>query len=146
MSKTFTWADVADHNSRKSTWLVVENEVFDCTKFLEEHPGGEEVIMENAGFDATDAFDEIGHSDDAKDLLKSMKIGTLVDSAKPPSKSSRVAETTSIRAVGSKEAGGSTNWFACSSFVVTISYASSSRIAVAAIPVIAAVAYFAFAK
>ncbi|KAJ3266106.1 hypothetical protein HDU77_002593 [Chytriomyces hyalinus] len=129
MSKTFTWADVADHNSRKSTWLVVENEVFDCTKFLEEHPGGEEVIMENAGFDATDAFDEIGHSDDAKDLLKSMKIGTLVDSAKPPSKSSRVAETTSIRAVGSKEAGGSTNW-----------------IAVAAIPVIAAVAYFAFAK
>ncbi|KAJ3084304.1 cytochrome b5 [Rhizoclosmatium globosum] len=80
MSKTFTWADVQSHNTRKTCWLVIEKDVYDCTKFLEEHPGGEEVMMENAGFDATDAFEEIGHSDDARDLLKGMKIGTLVDS------------------------------------------------------------------
>ncbi|KAJ3391871.1 Cytochrome b5 isoform E [Entophlyctis sp. JEL0112] len=49
MSKTFTWSDVQSHNTRKSTWLVINKDVYDCTKFLEEHPGGEEVILENAG-------------------------------------------------------------------------------------------------
>ncbi|KAI9352132.1 cytochrome b5-like heme/steroid binding domain-containing protein [Obelidium mucronatum] len=109
MSKTFTWADVQSHNTRKSCWLVIDKDVFDCTKFLEEHPGGEEVMMENAGFDATDAFEEIGHSDDARDLLKGMKIGTLVDSAKPPSKNSRVADATSVRGAGSSSVAGP-NW------------------------------------
>ncbi|KAJ3073197.1 hypothetical protein HDU98_002016 [Podochytrium sp. JEL0797] len=77
------------------------------------------------GFDATDAFEEIGHSDDAKDLLKGMKIGTLVDSAKPPSKSSRVAETTSINGSGSGASGSGPNWAA-----------------LAVIPVVAIAAYY----
>ncbi|KAI8617689.1 cytochrome-b5 reductase [Chytriomyces sp. MP71] len=129
MSKAFTWADVAEHNTRKSSWLVIDKMVYDVTKFLEEHPGGEEVMMENAGFDATDAFDEIGHSDDAKDLLKSMLIGTLEDAAKPPSKNSKVAETTSIRASGAKGSSGGINW-----------------VAIAAVPLVAAAVYFLFAK
>jgi cytochrome b5 len=40
------------------------------TDFLREHPGGEEVILEHAGGDATDAFEDIGHSSDAKKMLK----------------------------------------------------------------------------
>ncbi|KAI8614262.1 cytochrome b5-like heme/steroid binding domain-containing protein [Chytriomyces sp. MP71] len=129
MLTTFTWADVAEHNTRKSSWLVIEKNVYDVTKFLEEHPGGEEVMLENAGFDATDAFDEIGHSDDAKDLLKSMLIGTLEDSAKPPNKHSKVAETTNIKTSGTRVSSGEINWFA-----------------IAAVPIFAAAVYFLFAK
>ncbi|KAJ2751926.1 Cytochrome b5, partial [Coemansia nantahalensis] len=42
-----------------------------------EHPGGEEVILEYAGKDATEAFEDIGHSEDARDLLKGLMIGRL---------------------------------------------------------------------
>ncbi|KAJ3106792.1 hypothetical protein HK100_003677 [Physocladia obscura] len=125
MSKTFSWIDVQAHNTRKSCWLVIDKDVYDCTKFLEEHPGGEEVILENAGFDATDAFEEIGHSDDARDLLKNMKIGSLVDSAKPPRKGTNVAETTKVNGGVRPASGSGPNW-----------------IALAAIPVIAVAAYF----
>ena len=34
-------------------------------------------MLEQAGIDATEAFDQIGHSDDAKELLKSFYVGPL---------------------------------------------------------------------
>ena len=43
-----------------------------------QHPGGEDVILEHAGRDATIVFKEVGHSDDAKSLLKHHFIGLLV--------------------------------------------------------------------
>lgn len=44
-----------------------------------QHPGGEEVLMNLSGKDATQCFDEIGHSDEAKQLCESYKIGQLVE-------------------------------------------------------------------
>ena len=35
------------------------------------------MLMEVAGMDATEGFEQIGHSDDAKDLLKTLYIGDL---------------------------------------------------------------------
>ncbi|KAJ1731669.1 hypothetical protein LPJ61_002418 [Coemansia biformis] len=75
--KTFVAADIAVHNKRKDVWIVISNRVYDVTKFLEEHPGGEEVILEYAGRDATEAFEDIGHSEDARDMLKDFFIGVL---------------------------------------------------------------------
>jgi cytochrome b involved in lipid metabolism len=34
-------------------------------------------MIEQAGVDATEAFEEIGHSEDARELLKEMYIGDL---------------------------------------------------------------------
>jgi cytochrome b involved in lipid metabolism len=39
--------------------------------------GGEEVIMDVGGQDATEAFEDVGHSDEAREILASYKIGTL---------------------------------------------------------------------
>lgn len=47
------------------------------TKFLEEHPGGEEVILEVAGKDATMEFDAIGHSKAAQSLVLKYQVGVL---------------------------------------------------------------------
>lgn len=44
---------------------------------FEQHPGGEEVLREQAGGDATENFEDIGHSTDARELSKTYIIGEL---------------------------------------------------------------------
>lgn len=39
MSKTFTTADVAAHNSAKDLYIIVDEDVYDLTAFQDEHPG-----------------------------------------------------------------------------------------------------------
>jgi cytochrome b involved in lipid metabolism len=36
--KEITWLEVSKHNSDESTWIVISNNVYDVTKFLDEHP------------------------------------------------------------------------------------------------------------
>nr|BAN20243.1 cytochrome B5 [Riptortus pedestris] len=59
------------------TLVVIHNSVYDVTEFLNEHPGGEEVLMEQSGQDATEAFEDVGHSSDAREMMKKFKIGEL---------------------------------------------------------------------
>ena len=66
MSKTITLAEVAKHKDRKSCWVVIHNKVYDITKFLDEHPGGEEVILDVGGRFGTEPFEDVGHSEDAR--------------------------------------------------------------------------------
>ncbi|RUO95630.1 cytochrome b5-like heme/steroid binding domain-containing protein, partial [Jimgerdemannia flammicorona] len=74
---TLTAADVARHNSKKSLYLIVHEKVYDVTKFIDEHPGGEEVLLDEGGKDATEAFEDVGHSDDARELLKGLFVADL---------------------------------------------------------------------
>ena len=39
MSKTFSIADVASHNKADNLYIVVDEDVYDLTKFQDEHPG-----------------------------------------------------------------------------------------------------------
>ena len=77
MVKEFTAEEVLKHNKSSDCYLIIEGNVYNVTKFLDEHPGGDEVMLEQAGQDSTEAFIEIGHSDDARGLLKNMLVGTL---------------------------------------------------------------------
>ncbi|PAN35776.1 hypothetical protein PAHAL_6G233300 [Panicum hallii] len=76
-SKRFTMAEVREHASRVSAWIVVHGSVYDCTAYLKDHPGGADSILINAGTDCTEEFDAI-HSDKAKALLDAYRIGELV--------------------------------------------------------------------
>ncbi|XP_077100258.1 cytochrome b5 [Siphateles boraxobius] len=99
--KYYRLSEVEERNSFKSTWILIHNKVYDVTKFLEEHPGGEEVLREQAGGDATESFEDVGHSTDAREMASSMLIGELHPDdrdkiAKPPeSLVTTVQETTS---------------------------------------------------
>ncbi|KTG39673.1 hypothetical protein cypCar_00011601 [Cyprinus carpio] len=75
--KYYRLSEVEERNSFKSTWIIINNKVYDVTKFLEEHPGGEEVLREQAGGDATESFEDVGHSTDAREMASSMVIGEL---------------------------------------------------------------------
>ncbi|XP_053555456.1 cytochrome b5 isoform X2 [Bombina bombina] len=73
----YTLEEVKKHNASKDIWLVIHGRVYDITSFVEEHPGGEEVLFEQAGYDATESFEDVGHSIDAREMLKQYYIGDL---------------------------------------------------------------------
>ncbi|CAB1439631.1 unnamed protein product [Pleuronectes platessa] len=75
--RLFRLSEIQEQNSFKSTWIIIHHKVYDVTKFLEEHPGGEEVLREQAGGDATESFEDIGHSSDAREMASSMVIGEV---------------------------------------------------------------------
>ncbi|VVA28630.1 PREDICTED: cytochrome [Prunus dulcis] len=83
--KFFTLAQVSEHNTPKDCWLIINGKVYDVTKFLEDHPGGDDVLLSATGKDATDDFEDVGHSDNARDMLKDMYIGDIDASTIPSS-------------------------------------------------------------
>ncbi|CCE63663.1 hypothetical protein TPHA_0F01790 [Tetrapisispora phaffii CBS 4417] len=83
MSKIYTYEEIAEHNTTESSWIVIEGKVYNVTKFLDEHPGGDEIIFDLAGTDATENFEDIGHSDQALKVLKTLYIGDVDKNSKP---------------------------------------------------------------
>ncbi|XP_065159742.1 cytochrome b5-like [Atheta coriaria] len=69
--------EIRKHNGQNGTdtWIVVRDVVYDVTPFLDEHPGGPELVQEFAGRDATEAFDKAMHSSSAKKDLEKYRIG-----------------------------------------------------------------------
>ena len=53
--------------------------VYDVTKYLEDHPGGDDIMKENSGMDASDKWWNIGHSKEAMVKMKEYIIGQLTD-------------------------------------------------------------------
>ncbi|CAB3259368.1 unnamed protein product [Arctia plantaginis] len=84
--KLFTREELKARCTRNDAVLIIHNEVYDVTKFLAEHPGGEEVLLEKAGQDATEPFEDVSHSSDARSLMKKYKIGELVETDRIQSK------------------------------------------------------------
>ncbi|EDW12913.1 cytochrome b5 [Drosophila mojavensis] len=72
-----TLEEVAHHDSFDDCWIVIYDRVYDVTHFLREHPGGDDVIMDHAGRDATIAFHGTGHSRHAVEQMRQFLIGEL---------------------------------------------------------------------
>ncbi|GAQ04919.1 NADH-cytochrome b5 reductase 1 [Aspergillus lentulus] len=73
----YTLKEVALHNRKDDNWIVIHGQVYDVTKYQKDHPGGADVLVEVAGSDATEAFEDIGHSEDSREILQEFLIGTL---------------------------------------------------------------------
>ena len=76
--KTYTWAEVATHNTKSNCWLVINGNVLDVTSFISLHPGGDK-ILKGCGLDATSYFNKVsGHMKGmAQTLLTKLKIGEI---------------------------------------------------------------------
>ncbi|KAJ8252709.1 hypothetical protein COCON_G00220210 [Conger conger] len=76
-TKYYTLEEIRQHNLQTDTWLIIHDKVYDVTSFLGEHPGGEDVMLEQGGSDATESFEDVGHSIDAREMLQQYLIGEL---------------------------------------------------------------------
>jgi hypothetical protein len=74
----YTLAQVKANNSAKSCWAVVDDYVYDLTKWINSHPGGAGAIVSLCGTDATASF-KAQHQNQAKPAVRldSYKLGPL---------------------------------------------------------------------
>ena len=72
----YTLEEVAKHNKKNDAWIVINNKVANITEWIPKHPGGN-IIMKGVGKDATELFNNIGHSTFAKSMFKKYVIGIV---------------------------------------------------------------------
>lgn len=97
----FTLEQVQKHSKPDDIWIVLHNKgwillyfaailllltilVYNVTKYLNDHPGGKDILLEVAGTDATEAFEEVGHSDEAREQLEPFYVGDLPAEVRDP--------------------------------------------------------------
>lgn len=66
-------AEVMEHRSKDSFWIIWKNKVYDITDFYYKHPGGSCILIH---LDATSHMKF--HSNNAKNFLKKRLIGNLL--------------------------------------------------------------------
>ncbi len=75
---TYTMAEVAKHADASSCWTAINGNVYDLTKWINQHPGGPQVILGLCGTDGTAAFTaQHGGQPEPEQVLKSFLLGPL---------------------------------------------------------------------
>ena len=69
--------EVSMHCTMEDGWMVIYDKVYEVTEYLMKHPGGEDVMMEYLGYDATMAFRGVGHSRGVSRVLEKYLVGIL---------------------------------------------------------------------
>ncbi|KAF9597141.1 hypothetical protein IFM89_016129 [Coptis chinensis] len=77
LTKLYNLKEAGEHNTRDDCWVVIDGKVYDVTTYLDEHPGGDDVLLNSTGRDATEDFNDAGHSRDAIQLMQEFCIGEL---------------------------------------------------------------------
>ncbi|OVA14760.1 Cytochrome b5-like heme/steroid binding domain [Macleaya cordata] len=75
--KIHSYDEVSKHNQIKDCWLLISRKIYDVTQFMDDHPGGDQVLLSASGKDATDDFEDVGHSESAKEMMEKYYIGEI---------------------------------------------------------------------
>lgn len=77
---SYKWAEIERHSKLSDAWIVLDNKVYNITDWISKHPGGQNMILQELGRDATVIF-ETAHFDSSRDarlnVLKPYFIGDL---------------------------------------------------------------------
>ncbi|XP_059655670.1 cytochrome b5 [Cornus florida] len=77
LTKLYSMQEASEHNTKDDCWVVIDGKVYDVSSYMDEHPGGDDVILDVTGKDATDEFEDAGHSKTARELMETFCIGEL---------------------------------------------------------------------
>lgn len=75
--RIYTCDEVKRHDKPDDLWMIIYNKVYNLTNFSKIHPGDVEVLFDCGGTDGTEAFEDVGHSDYAYQMLRPYLIGEL---------------------------------------------------------------------
>ncbi|KAF4981899.1 hypothetical protein FZEAL_2368 [Fusarium zealandicum] len=133
MAQVFTTGDVASHNKPGDLYIVVDGDVYDLTKFQEDHPGGKKILQRVAGKDASKQFWKYHNESILKKYQKQLQVGSLdskpkLPEPKPEPKAAPVPAAPTPKAVAAveKEASNSEESEALEAFGDQIPFADPS--------------------
>ena len=72
---------VGKHNTAEDCWMAIDGNVYDLSAFLSQHPGGDQVLLEVAGKDASKEFLAAGHSMKARKMMTKFMVGHVLGRA-----------------------------------------------------------------
>lgn len=79
---TIPITEVQAHNTSKSCYVTIDEKVYDVTSFLDDHPGGGDLILEYGGKDVKEIMKDIPshlHSESAYEILDDLLVGFTAD-------------------------------------------------------------------
>jgi predicted heme/steroid binding protein len=76
-SKTYSTAEVAQHNKAGDAWIIIDGTIYDISKFAALHPGGELLLLAYAGKDVTSEFFALHRTDVLRSHGSRLVIGTV---------------------------------------------------------------------
>jgi cytochrome b involved in lipid metabolism len=128
LRRQYSIDEVKQHDTPEDLWMIIYNNVYNVTDFAKDHPGGVEVLYDCGGVDATEAFDDVAHSDDAVAMLEPYMIGEVVTSQRVAHKNCR---TTFPEVPSHKNPSGqiplpSSSWFQTFVYVLLVMLALST--------------------
>ena len=93
----FTRAEVAKHTTADEPYMIIHNRVYNLKPLIGSHPGGDDILLNKAGTDATKDFEVFEHSEKARvQRDRDMLVGQLV----PGENTDWSAEATVAQVVG----------------------------------------------
>ena len=75
-TKFITLSELRKHSKEENMWITLHGDVYHFNLFTS-HPGGQDILIINAGTDATSVFDDAEHSSTDKKQFKQYFISKL---------------------------------------------------------------------
>lgn len=69
--------EVSKHNKTSDAWVVVDNYVIDVTNFIDDHPGGADLLLDKLGTDVSYIWHKYHHSNVIKDWFPKLIVAYL---------------------------------------------------------------------
>lgn len=83
---------LSQESRERGHWVIIRDHVVDISRFKDEHPGGSKILLEVCETDATEEFENIGHSESAIEEMLKHSVGTIQASSDQKESSQPQAE------------------------------------------------------
>ena len=72
---SYTKEEILKHRKINDCWIIIQNEIYDVTDFILQHPAGPQLILNNAGLESSRHYNF--HSLKAQKIWKQQFIGYI---------------------------------------------------------------------